>query len=585
MTESKGILIAGTSSGSGKTTLSLGLMAALDKICRVTSFKVGPDYIDAAYHEYVLGRPSYNLDFHTLGEERSRDLYREKTKACELAVVEGAMGLFDGSGSSGYGSSAHVAKSLALPAILVLDAGGMAAGAAAIVLGFRDFDKELNLAGVILNKIGSPMHYDLLKEAIEKKTGIPVLGYLPKNPDFSLPERHLGLIPAKELPDLREKFNRLGEMVERHVDLDALMKIAEKAKRVKFPPIRDQNSLSFRIKIRIALAYDEAFSFYYSGALELMEQYGVQFINFSPLKDEKLPEDISGLYLGGGFPEVFARELSQNNTMISSVRDAIEKGLPTYAEGGGFMYLSKAIRDREGGYFPMVGIYDMEAHMTDRLQRFGYVTARIEHDNILGKKGQLLFGHEFHYSKMVGEGENPSFSVQKSKGSSPWQCGYTYKNCLATYLHVDFYKDPQGTVDSLKRALEYSEEVQHMKKAMLILAHGSRVEATREAVIRTRDEIKRRGLYADVKAAFMEFNKPDIREAVMELYKDGFRNIVASPMFLFEGNHLLKDIPEEFEEIKKLYPDLSVEMAKPLGYDERIAGIIIERAEGELCTL
>lgn len=439
----RGIMIAGTNSGSGKTTISLGIMGALSKRLKVVPFKVGPDYIDPAYHKLVSGSPSYNLDLHMLGEERLTSLFYEKTAGRDISIVEGVMGLFDGKDSSGFASSAHVAKILGIPVILVVDASGMSRSASAMVKGYKDFDPELNLAGVIFNRVGGDSHFELLKECVEKDTGLCVLGYLPKDEKLVIPERPMGLMPPEEMENLEAGLKRLNYLIEKHIDLAKIFKIAESA---HIPALADKCSKSADTggkKPKIAVAMDNAFCFYYNASLELFEEKGACLVPFSPLKDAELPKGISGLYIGGGFPENFGRQLSQNNSMKDSIFYAINAGLPTYAEGGGLMYLAKTVHDRGGKAYPMVGIFDCETVMTDRLQNFGYVTAEVVKDNVLAPFGTIINGQEFHYSKIRGDLGNTSYIIRKPEEDCKWQCGYTYKNCLASYMHIDFYAYPK----------------------------------------------------------------------------------------------------------------------------------------------
>lgn len=451
---SRGIMIAGTHSGSGKTTISLGIMGVLSKKYKVVPFKIGPDYIDPTYHRLISGSFSYNLDLHMLGEEKFKKLYHEKARYGDISIVEGVMGLFDGRDSSGFASSAHGAKLLALPVILVVDAGGMSKSASAMVMGFRDFDPELNLAGVLLNRVGGEMHFELLKECIEKDTGVPVLGYLPKERDLAIPERPLGLIPPEEMQDLEHSLERLYHLIEENIDLDGILQ--------KASPVENNTTLKQKIipaendpKTKIAIAMDDAFCFYYQAGLELFEEKGALLVPFSPLRDSKLPDEVSGLYLGGGFPENFGQVLSQNKSMQDSIFNAIEGGLPTYAEGGGLMYLMKAIRDRDGKRHPMVGIFNGEAIMTNRLQNFGYVTAEAIKDNVIATKGSIISGHEFHYSKIEGSSDKISYIIKKPEENREWQCGYIYKSCLASYMHIDFYAYPELIHNFLSNCINY----------------------------------------------------------------------------------------------------------------------------------
>lgn len=438
-----GIVIAGTNSGAGKTTISLGIMKALSETYKVIPFKIGPDYIDTAYHRWACGNFSYNLDVHMIGEDGIKRLYEQKTPLGDVAVVEGVMGMYDGIDDSSYGSTAYISKLLNLPVILVFDASSMAASASAMVMGYRDYDQDVKLAGVILNRVGSHKHYELLKRCIERDIGIPVLGYLPNDPSVMIPERHLGLVPAFENSGLDEHLSRLSQRIKDYVDLNAIIDIAD-MNSDKQEGDRHVRATDYPL-VKIGIAWDEAFNFYYKAGLETFEEMGARMVPVSLLRDKALPGDIDGLYIGGGFPEIFAAQLSQNTSMLRSVRDAIEDGLAVYAECGGFMYLCRSLTDLSGQQFPMVGIYDAEAVMTKGLKHFGYVKAEVLTDNILSEAGNVLEGHEFHHSEIKGILPNACYSVKKTKGDSDesWPCGYAYKNCLATYVHIDFFAHPE----------------------------------------------------------------------------------------------------------------------------------------------
>jgi cobyrinic acid a,c-diamide synthase len=438
-----GIVIAGTNSGAGKTTISLGIMKALSETYKVIPFKIGPDYIDTAYHRWACGNFSYNLDVHMIGEDGIKRLYEQKTPLGDVAVVEGVMGMYDGIDDSSYGSTAYISKLLNLPVILVFDASSMAASASAMVMGYRDYDQDVKLAGVILNRVGSHKHYELLKRCIERDIGIPVLGYLPNDPSVMIPERHLGLVPAFENSGLDEHLSRLSQRIKDYVDLNAIIDIAD-MNSDKQEGDKHVRTTDYPL-VKIGVAWDEAFNFYYKAGLETFEEMGARMVPVSLLRDKALPGDIDGLYIGGGFPEIFAAQLSQNTSMLRSVRDAIEDGLAVYAECGGFMYLCRSLTDLSGQQFPMVGIYDAEAVMTKGLKHFGYVKAEVLTDNILSEAGNVLEGHEFHHSEIKGILPNACYSVKKTKGDSDesWPCGYAYKNCLATYVHIDFFAHPE----------------------------------------------------------------------------------------------------------------------------------------------
>jgi cobyrinic acid a,c-diamide synthase len=444
-------MIAGTHSGAGKTTLSLGIMGVLSEKYKVQPFKVGPDYIDTAYHRYVTGSFSVNLDLYMLGEEKLKNLFYKNASCADISIIEGVMGLYDGIDATSRGSSAHIAKLVNVPVVLVVDASSMAASVSALIMGYIHYDKEVDVRGVILNKVGNERHYALLKEIIERDLDIEVFGYLPKDAEFELPERHLGLLPVYETENLDKKLKKLYECVKNCIDTDKLMNLT-----VKLPYFSGEgNKVVKEEKVKIAYAYDEAFNFYYKASLEALEEMGAHLIPFSPLKDEKLPEGIDGIYIGGGFPEVFAKRLSENKKMLKEIKEAAEKGMPVYAEGGGFMYLSKSIRDLEGNTYSMVGVFDFEVVMTKRLQRFGYVEAEVSTDNVLFKKGEKIKGHEFHYSRIEGFPQNASYTVNKPGKEEKWECGFVYKNTLASFVHIDLYAYKDGVKRFLDKCLSY----------------------------------------------------------------------------------------------------------------------------------
>ncbi|MEI6157995.1 MAG: cobyrinate a,c-diamide synthase, partial [Atribacterota bacterium] len=342
-----GIVIAATHSGAGKTTVTLGILRALSKRIEVEPFKVGPDYIDPAFHQYACRKPSHNLDYYLLGEEKLRQLFFEKASPSGLSVVEGVMGLYDGINTTSDGSTAQVAKILHLPVLLVVEAGSLGASVSAMILGYVHYDPQVHIAGVIFNRVGNARHYELLKCCVERDVGIPVVGYLPVDLSIQFPERHLGLVPSGETEQLEERLERLSSRVERTVDLDVILQIAQQAGRITSVS-STPSFIPLPTDLTIAIASDNAFNFYYPDGLEVFQRCGARLLSFSPLHDTALPPGTDGLILGGGFPEVFARELSEKVTMKHSLRRAIQDGLPTYAECGGLMYLTEEIIDSKG---------------------------------------------------------------------------------------------------------------------------------------------------------------------------------------------------------------------------------------------
>jgi cobyrinic acid a,c-diamide synthase len=404
---------------------------------------VGPDFIDPGHHTAVTGAPSYNLDGWMLGRD-----YNQRSFACHLAgkevgVVEGVMGLFDGySGKSEAGSTAEMAKWLGLPVILVVDASAMARSVAALVHGFHSFDPDLNLAGVVFNRIGGPGHLRYLQEALEEVPGITILGGLPGNNGITIPERHLGLMTQEEHRLTPQRIDQLVSLVEENLDLSRLLQMSE----VRDPGGEKVEKLAgFRgsgKRVRFGVARDAAFCFYYPDNLELLEAAGAEVVFFSPLRDQRLPENVQGLYFGGGYPEVQAGLLAANGSMRQGVRDFVEQGRLVYAECGGFMYLTQGIRNVGGTFFPMVGVYPAVVRMLPRLSALGYIEAEISASSWLSFAGKVR-GHEFHYSELETEtfsrpGLEWIYQLRKGPNDSPRPEGYLYKRCLASYVHLHF---------------------------------------------------------------------------------------------------------------------------------------------------
>lgn len=391
------ILIAAASSGTGKTTVTLGIMHALKKRgLRVQPFKVGPDYIDTNYHQAITGVASINLDSFLIDDDAMlAALFEKHGQSADISVIEGVMGLFDGLGIDRDNSStSFIAKCTKTPVILVVDGKAISTSAAAIVDGFNRFDPELTIAGVIINRVASENHFSLIKGAIERYTDVPVLGYLPKNAAVALPERHLGLVPKEEMTELETKWELLGDLIAEHVDLDRLLAISKTgAKLTVHPPEIQVPDFS---GMRVAYALDAAFHFYYQDNLDLIRSTGATLIPFSPLEEREVP-DADFIYIGGGFPEVFAEQLAKNKSMRESILAAHEQGKPIYAECGGLMYLGSSL-EMEAESYEMVGVFDGVSKMTTRLRKFGYCIAEPLEDTLLGKKGTAIRGHEFHHS-------------------------------------------------------------------------------------------------------------------------------------------------------------------------------------------
>lgn len=440
----KAIVIAAPHSGSGKTTVTLGLMHALKRRgLRVAPFKVGPDFIDPGYHQLVTGAPSVNLDGWMCGLDFVRSTFDNHTAGADIAVVEGVMGLFDGiDGGSEAGSSAEIAKTLAAPVVLVVDARSQARSAAALVHGFASFDPGVRVVGVIFNNVGSPNHERILREALATNCpGIAALGCLPKDPGLAIASRHLGLMTADDNPLSEEFLRHLGEVVDRHLDLDAMLALEHGAAPDRLPAAAV--AVQPGDPVRIAVARDAAFCFAYHDNLRLLREQGAELCFFSPLADNVLPGGIAGMYLPGGYPELFAGELAANVPLMAQLRESIEADLPVYAECGGFIYLTEGV-ELEGELRRLVGIYPVQTRMLPQRKALGYRQVELLDECLLGTRGAKVRGHEFHYSEMV---EMPQ-SVQRlyrvtRKGETLGLEGYRYRNCLASYIHLHFGGAPQ----------------------------------------------------------------------------------------------------------------------------------------------
>ncbi|MFR3559365.1 MAG: cobyrinate a,c-diamide synthase [Paraclostridium sordellii] len=437
----KKILIAGTNSGVGKTTISLGIMQALTKRnLKVQPYKVGPDYIDPSYHTFITGRDSRNLDSYMLDDEKIKYIFKNASKDADISVIEGVMGLYDGFGIDlNSCTSSYTSKILKSPVILVINGKAMSSSAAAMVLGYKELDKEVNIKGVIVNNVKTKNHYELIKEAVEKYCNVEVLGYFPPNEKFKLDSRHLGLVPSVEIEALTEKFYDLGSEIEKYINIDRLIEISESE---EIETSFELNELpKFKSK-SIAVAYDKAFNFYYKENLELLNQMNIEIKTFSPLYDEIVPK-ADCIYIGGGFPEIFAKELGINKKMRESIKKAHEDNIPIYAECGGLMYLGEKLLDLDGNEYEMVGIFEGISNMTKSLKRFGYCDGIAKVDTVLSNKGDIIKGHEFHHSEF-NSSEECSYKMVKKRGNKivdEWYGGYSKGNTLATYLHTHFYNN------------------------------------------------------------------------------------------------------------------------------------------------
>jgi cobyrinic acid a,c-diamide synthase len=467
MTYQHAIVIAGPASGVGKTTIALGLMAAFRRRGLVVQpFKCGPDFIDAGHHTRVCGRPSRNLDGWMLPDDTNRAVFAGHTRTADVAIVEGVMGLFDGAKNSGEGSTAAIATLLRLPILFVVDASKMAASAAALVRGFETFDPAVRIAGVVFNQLGSAGHYGLLRDALEQAGCAPAVGYLPGEASLQIPERHLGLHTAHEDALAKPALDHLSSLMERFVDLDRVLELAslEDAQHLQQAQQAPAPSRAIGGAARIAVARDRAFCFYYEDNLDALRAAGAEIVEFSPLADRMLPARTDAVYIGGGYPELHAAELSANHPMRGAIARFVESGGPAYAECGGLIYLGRHLRLRDGDQFPMVGVLPFGTVVTDRLVRFGYTEVSFTADCLLGRRGATARGHSFHYSTIDGAADadcayltRSTLSGAEGPGSRE---GFVAGNALASYIHLHFLSNPELSVNFVRAARSSRARVQ-----------------------------------------------------------------------------------------------------------------------------
>ncbi|MDZ8224514.1 cobyrinate a,c-diamide synthase [Nostoc sp. ChiVER01] len=448
------LIIAGERSGVGKTTVTLTLLASLCRRDRlVQSFKVGPDYIDPMFHQHVTGRPCRNLDPVLTSEAYVQQCFAHHSQMSEYALVEGVMGLFDGISSlvtshlsfvknkglmtndkgqiTDFASTAHIARLLDLPVLLVIDCSRLSGSVAAIAHGYRSFDPRMKIAGVVLNRVGSDRHLSLLKDSLEPLQ-LPILGVLRRQDNITIPDRHLGLVPTAELPELNALINRLADLGDTCFDWQHLLPL------LKSKPLSPSasSSLSPLSPVRIAVARDRAFNFYYQDNLDLLQQLGAELVFWSPLEDAAIPKDVQGMYFGGGFPEVFAQQLAENTSVRDAVKTAILQGMPAIAECGGLMYLCEQIIDFKGKSWSMAGVLPTSAVMGGRLT-LGYRRAVALQDNLLVKAGTTVYGHEFHRSHLTLNPTQPLFETSRYDSEENMGCeGWGLPaNVYASYVH------------------------------------------------------------------------------------------------------------------------------------------------------
>ena len=430
------LLISAPASGAGKTTIATGLMAALSKTMTVQGFKVGPDYIDPTYHTLATGRPARNLDSWMMPDEALLQSFGWAAADAEIAVIEGVMGLFDGAGAGEHGSTAEVARRLQAPVVVVLDVSAMSRSAGAVALGLRAFDPGVHVAGVICNRVGSASHAAWVRSAVES-VGLPVLGCVPAHADIHIPERHLGLHLATEQ---RQFIEKAGAWMQQHVDLEAVWALARQAPPLPpaVPPIPAQPT-----RVRIAVAQDADFAFYYADNLDLLRRAGAELVPFSPIAGEGLPANVSGVYLGGGYPELHTAAIAANERLREQLRNGAASGMPIYAECGGLMALVETLIDGDGAAHPMMGLLPGSVRMVKHFT-LGYRLVTARQPTLLLEAGETARGHEFHYSVWdMPEASRNAYLAAASEGEAGRPEGWASGSVLAAYSHLHFASNPK----------------------------------------------------------------------------------------------------------------------------------------------
>ncbi len=445
-------MLAAPRSGSGKTTLTCAVLRALvNRKKKPAAFKCGPDYIDPMFHRHVLGIPAGNLDTFFTEDKVTKFLFGKKAREADLSVIEGVMGFYDGMGlTSEKASSYELAKVLETPVVLVVDGKGMSLSLAAEIKGFLDYRRDSGIRGVILNRV-SKAAYSGLKKYLEQELGIQVFGYVPVLKEAALESRHLGLVIPEEVKDLKTRIEKLSLEIEKTVDIDGLIHLAESAGEFSFSGLPLPK---LEKTVRIGVARDEAFCFYYQENLDLLREMGAELIFFSPLRDERLPEHLAGLLFGGGYPELYAERLGKNGSLLSEIRDLLkDRGIPCLAECGGYLYLCRQLEDMAGNVWPMAGALPADGYRTDSLKRFGYVELTARGDTVLGQAGLVMKGHEFHYFDSTDNGA--AFVAKKPLRDAAWDCIHGKENLAAGFPHFYYYSNPEAVFHYLRRCMEY----------------------------------------------------------------------------------------------------------------------------------
>ena len=460
------ILLAAGASGRSILGITCGLLQALvNRGLKVASFKCGPDYIDPMFHSRVIGTRSRNLDTFFTDGDRTRYLLAKNASDCEIAVMEGVMGYYDGVGGITSRASAYdLASTTDTPVILIVNSRGMSVSLAAYVKGFLEYKKDSHICGVIFNQM-SPMLYPRMKKLLEEELSVKVLGYVPKVEDCVIESRHLGLVLPEEIPELKSRLQKLSEVLEKTLDIDGILELAGGAPELAAPEpemlIQKDTAFGYRTeeKVRIGVADDEAFCFFYADNLNLLEQMGAELVRFSPIHDRELPEDLDGLLLSGGYPELNGEALEENQEMCTRIREVILDGMPCLAECGGFMYLHQEMEDIEGKQRRVCGVIPGRAYRTPKLNRFGYITLTEKQDTGLGE----IPAHEFHYFDSTDCGAD--FHAAKPASKRGWDCIHDRGRLMAGFPHLYYYGNPRVPARFLKNALEYKKERRQKKDA------------------------------------------------------------------------------------------------------------------------
>ena len=444
------IMISAVSSGSGKTMVTCGLLQALiNRGTKVASFKCGPDYIDPMFHSKIIGTKSKNLDTYFTEDNITRYLFARTAAEADISIIEGVMGFYDGlAATSTQASSYELCKVTDTPVILVVNCHGMSLSILPIIQGFLTYQKDSHIAGVILNQLSESLYHEIKKQ-IEHELPVKVLGYIPYAKELVIESRHLGLVLPEEIKDYHKRLNDLAELMEKTIEIDEILKLANHTADLDF---QAPNLPRVDGTPKVAIARDEAFCFYYEDNLQILKDMGAELIEFSTLKDDQLPQDIQGIIFGGGYPELFAEQLSRNIRMREAVKEALLQGFPCIAECGGFMYLHQTMEDRKGQKYPMVGMINGEVYKTNQLKRFGYLELAANHEQMLLKKDDTIRGHEFHYFESTSLGED--LKAQKPNRAIVWNCIHGNEHMAVGFPHLYYYSNPEVPYRFLQKCQE-----------------------------------------------------------------------------------------------------------------------------------